>query len=154
MVLRRGRRFLPPDGAEDVLHEVFIRVLERYGEFRHQASPATWLFTITTRLCLNRLRDSRRQGQLLAEHGPTAFAQCLESNSEAAIFLKEIWRFVLQEDAELAMIGTLYHIDGMTTADIGAMLGVSDRTVANRLARLTAIISAHVAAGSAHGGTP
>jgi RNA polymerase sigma factor (sigma-70 family) len=152
MVLRRGRRFLPPDAAEDVLHEVFVRALERLHAFRHEASPATWLFTVTTRLCLNRLRDHRRREALLCEHGPAAHAAtghgARDGHPEARAFLGEVWRHVLETDEELAMIGTLYHVDGMTTADIGAALGVSDRTIAARLQRLTALVRGHVDGGS------
>jgi RNA polymerase sigma factor (sigma-70 family) len=149
MVLRRGRRFLPPDAAEDVLHEVFVRALERLHAFRHEASPATWLFTVTTRLCLNRLRDGRRRDALLCEYGPAAFQAGGDGHPEARAFLSEVWRHVLETDEELAMIGTLYHVDGMTTADIGATLGVSDRTIAARLARLTALVRAHADGGGA-----
>ena len=49
------------------------------------------------------------------------------------MFLDALWRTL---DDELALIGVLYYIDGMTTADIGRTLGVSDRTIANRLGRL------------------
>jgi RNA polymerase sigma factor (sigma-70 family) len=150
MVLRRGRRFLPPEAAEDVLHEVFLRALEHAATFRREASPATWLFTITTRLCLNRLRDARRRGALLLREAPAL--RGVDAGPEAAALLRELWARILDEDEELAMIGALYHVDGLTTADIGALLGVSDRTVASRLARLTALARRHADGDGPRGG--
>ena len=34
------------------------------------------------------------------------------------------------------MIGVLHYVDGLTTAEIGRMIGVTDRTIANRLKAL------------------
>jgi RNA polymerase sigma factor (sigma-70 family) len=153
MVLRRGRRFLPPEAAEDVLHEVFVRVLERFDAFRHEASPATWLFAVTTRLCLNRLRDAKRRGELLERHAPALRGlDGASGGPEQAALLRELWARILDDDEEVAMIGALYHVDGMTTADIGAMLGVSDRTVANRLTRLGELARRHTDGPAPTGG--
>lgn len=135
LVLRRGRRFLGDAEAEEVLHEVFLRALERGHEFRGEASPATWLFRVTTHLCLNRRRDAKRRAELLSRHGPTVWAKSNAGEApEARAFLTTLWRTLPEE---LAMIGILYWVDGLTTAEIGRMLGVSDRTIANRLKALT-----------------
>jgi RNA polymerase sigma-70 factor (ECF subfamily) len=138
LVLRRGRRFLGDAEAEEVLHEVFLKALERGHEFRGESSPSTWLFRVTTHLCLNRRRDQKRRAELLERHGPTVWAEELRQRSgsesaEARTFLNKLWRTLPEE---LAMIGVLYWVDGLTTAEIGRMLGVSDRTVANRLTAL------------------
>jgi RNA polymerase sigma-70 factor (ECF subfamily) len=135
LVLRRGRRFLGDAEAEEVLHEVFLKALERAHEFRGEASPSTWLFRVTTHLCLNRRRDMKRRTELLERFGPTVWAKSHSGEApEARAFLKALWRTLPEE---LAMIGILYWVDGLTTAEIGRMLGVSDRTIANRLTTLT-----------------
>ena len=59
LVFRRARRLLGDEQlARDVCHDVFVQVL------RHQPwdppSPLGWLYTTTTRACLNVLRGSRR----------------------------------------------------------------------------------------------
>lgn len=134
-VMRRTRYFLGPDEAEELVHEVFLRALEQRSRFRGESSPATWLFRIATHLCLNRLRDRKRQAALLVRHGPTVWAQSDPGSSpEARAFLRELWRTL---DEEHAMIGILHYVDGLTTADIGEMLDVSDRTIANRLKAIT-----------------
>ncbi|MFO0746793.1 MAG: sigma-70 family RNA polymerase sigma factor [Myxococcota bacterium] len=136
-VLRRGRRLLPPAEAEELVQDVFLKLLERPSLFRGESSPSTWLYRVTTRLCLDRLRNRSRQTKLIVRHGPTMFAQSDSGGTpEARAFLDTLWRTL---DEELAMIGMLYYIDGLTTADIGKTLGVSDRTIANRLAALTRI---------------
>jgi len=135
VVLRRGRRFLGNTAAaEEIVHEVFIKAIEEDGLFGGDRSPVSWLHRVTTNLCLNRLRDDRRRTNLLAEHGPTVWASRDERSPEARAFLDKLWRTL---DPELAAIGTLYWVDGLTTAEIGRMHSVSDRTIANRLERIT-----------------
>lgn len=136
-VLRRGRRFLPPSEAEELVHDVFLKLLERPFLFRGESSPSTWLYRVATRLCLDRLRNRSRQTKLIVRNAPTMFAQNDPGGTpEARAFLDTLWRTL---DEELAMIGILYYIDGLTTAEIGKTLGVTDRTIANRLAALAKI---------------
>ena len=65
MVLRGIRRFYRGDEAEDVLQEVFMRVLDKLDSFRGDSSPVTWLYQLTTRYGLNRLRNEGRRRELL-----------------------------------------------------------------------------------------
>lgn len=141
-VLRRGRRFLPHDEAEELVHEVFLKLIEEPHRLRGEASPATWMYRVATHLCIDRLRKRSRQTRLTADFATTLAPHDPGETPEARAFLDALWRTL---DDELAMIGVLYYLDGMTTADIGRMLGVSDRTIANRLAKLAS--AARAAAG-------
>ena len=59
-VYRRCQYLLRNDeDAHDALHEVFIKVVERYDTFRGESSPLTWLVRIATNHCLNLLRSRR-----------------------------------------------------------------------------------------------
>jgi RNA polymerase sigma-70 factor (ECF subfamily) len=145
LVLRRARRLVGEADAEEIAHEVFLRALEHGEAFRGESSPTTWLYRVTTRLGLNRLRDAKRRADLLARHGPTVWDPGDGGErSEARAFLGQLWQTL---DEELAMIGLLHYIDGMTTAEIGRLMGVSDRTIANRLRQLSD--AARQAAGEA-----
>jgi RNA polymerase sigma-70 factor (ECF subfamily) len=42
--------------AEDVLQEVFMRVVQRAGDFRHSSKFSTWLYTIARNLCIDTSR--------------------------------------------------------------------------------------------------
>ena len=41
--------------AEEVAQEAFVRAHRALGDFRGDAKLSTWLYAITSRLCLNRL---------------------------------------------------------------------------------------------------
>ncbi|HQP35633.1 MAG TPA: RNA polymerase sigma factor [Polyangiaceae bacterium] len=42
--------------AEDTVQEVFLRVVQNAGEFKHEARFTTWLYTIARHLCIDHLR--------------------------------------------------------------------------------------------------
>lgn len=49
--------------AEDIAQEAFIRVYRSLPGFRGDARFKTWLFTITTNVARNRMRDGQRKGR-------------------------------------------------------------------------------------------
>lgn len=128
-VLRRARAILGnEDMARDLLQEVFVQVVEQKGRFRGEASPMTWIYRITTNLALNRLRDGRRRDQLLRER--QAPPGTMEPVVEARLTLASI---LLEVPEELRAIAIYHHVDRMTHAEIATILGVSRRTIGNRL---------------------
>jgi len=44
------------DRAEDLLQDVFLRVLQRSSEFKGEAKFSTWLYTIARNLCIDTSR--------------------------------------------------------------------------------------------------
>ena len=63
-------RMVGPDAAEDVTQEVFLKVYRALPTFRSEADFKTWLYRITTNVCLDHLRRVRRQqGRVLSLDG-------------------------------------------------------------------------------------
>ena len=61
--------------AEDLLQDVFIRVLEDIRSYRGEARFKSWLFGIATHACLDHLRKRKRwrvEAQLIGEREATA----------------------------------------------------------------------------------
>lgn len=134
LVLRRIRRFYPHEQAVDILQDIFARVIEKSGGFRGEGTERAWLFGLTTRHCLARLRDERRRRTLLDEVGEVPWScPITQPSAEATVFLSELWRHI---DEELLQIGVYYYVDGMSQDAIGELLGVTGRTISNRLKEL------------------
>lgn len=67
LLLRRCMQYVKSrEIAEDLTHTVFVKAMGRIDQFRSDASPYTWLYRIATNLCLNHLRDHRRE--LFVDH--------------------------------------------------------------------------------------
>lgn len=138
LVKRRARSLLGDDlDAQDALQEVFVRVINAMGEFRRQSQPSTWLYRITTNLCLNRLRDGRRRRDHLTRLGEDVARAPLSSglSPESRATLQRVLGALPEELGEIA---TYYYVDEMDQAEIAHILGVSRRTIGYRLDRFRA----------------
>jgi RNA polymerase sigma-70 factor (ECF subfamily) len=138
LVRRRARGILGDDAeAQDALQEVFVRVIRAMGEFRRQSQPSTWLYRITTNLCLNRIRDSRRRRDHLERLGEDERVHSRPAQpQEARVILQ---RLLPGLDDELAEIAVYYYVDEMDQVEISRLLGVSRRTIGYRLERFRAL---------------
>lgn len=134
LVMRRARRFFP-DEVEEVTHEIFLRVLEKAHTYRGEASPTTWLYQITTRHCLNRLRSNRRRATALSLYSDDPWAAPPSTDPDARLFLAQAWATL---DPELALIGIYAFVDDLSHQQIADLIGVSRRTVGNRVDDLKA----------------
>ena len=52
---------LPEHDAEDVFQDVFARVYERLDDLRDEAAVRPWIAQLTRRICIDRLRATRRE---------------------------------------------------------------------------------------------
>jgi RNA polymerase sigma factor (sigma-70 family) len=137
MVLRRARRILGDEqAARDAMQEVFVRVLKAHSEFRGDASPVTWLYRITTNFCLTALRDEARRRQLLEKNIAPPPAGRNDDPSDR-LTVRTLLAGVPEELRDVAV----YHwVDQMSHSEIAEIIGVSRRTVGNRLAELERLV--------------
>jgi RNA polymerase sigma-70 factor (ECF subfamily) len=75
-VLRQLRQ---PTVAEEVTQEVFLRVVQKASEFKHEARFSTWTYAIARNLCIDQLRKAahRRHPSLDQPLGPADDARSL-----------------------------------------------------------------------------
>ena len=129
MVLRRARRILgEEEAARDAMQEVFVKVMRERESFRGESSPVTWLYKVTTNLCLNKIRDASRRRALLAQNAPAEAAAAPAPEDRAALAA-----FLMTLPDELREIAVYYFVDEMNQDEIAEIAGVSRRTVGNRL---------------------
>lgn len=132
-ILRRARRILGnEDDAREVLHDVFVTVIDRPDGFRGESSITTWLYAATTNACLNRLRNQRTRARLLAEESPGADRPTAPSAENAAVLRDLLARVPL----ELARVAVHLYADEMTHEEIARVLGCSRRHVGDLAMRL------------------
>ncbi len=134
-VARRVSQFFPSSEVDEAVQDIFLRVVERIDSFRGRCHPFTWLYRLATNHCLTVLRKRRRRQELMLTLPRIPWQpELAPTDVEAAVFLKQLWRSV---DPELAEVGVYYHVDGLTQDEIGGLLGVSGRTISTRLRQLS-----------------
>lgn len=117
------------DAAQDAMQEVFVRA-HRLGILDKDESPMGWLYRVTTNYCLNQRRNRRRQGELLAMHHDAVQPGSPAPHADDRIAVLQI---IDKVPEELAQIAYHYYFDGMNHDEIAEVVGVSRRTIGNRL---------------------
>ncbi len=134
MVLRRCRRLLrDEEAALDALQDVFARLMEK-----GQASPefpSSFLYTMATRICIDRIRSARARPVKDEEEILEGIAA--SGDLEARLFAGRILdRLFRREEEDTRVIAVLFHVDGLTYEEVAEQVGLSVSAVRKRLERL------------------
>jgi RNA polymerase sigma factor (sigma-70 family) len=129
VVFRRARQLLgDAEAARDATHDVFLRVIRSGKPVPPNPTATAWLYRVTTNLCLNKLRDGNRRASLLAQH---AVAREVQPVAESRVTLAAILDRIPEQAQDIAVY---FFLDELTYDEIASLIGVSRRTVGNRLA--------------------
>jgi len=127
--------------AEEVAQEAFVRAHRALGAFRGDAKLSTWLYAITSRLCLNRLASGERR---LVRQGEDALLRLSDAGPrpDAALERRELETALgraiaeLPEDRRIVMV--LRDLEGLSYEEIAEVLELPLGTVRSRLHRARA----------------
>ncbi len=123
-----------PAEADEAAQDALVAALSKLDTFRGQAKFTTWLYSITLNVCRGRLRKRRAQARLAGvlqalsrlsvPAEPPPEQTTLRQEQDAAL-----WRAInaLDERRREAIILRYYH--ELPLAEIGQVLGVSERTI-------------------------
>ncbi|MBI5509653.1 MAG: sigma-70 family RNA polymerase sigma factor [Deltaproteobacteria bacterium] len=134
-VYRRCQYFLKNDaGAEDAMHDVFVKLVERQHEFRAEASPLTWMIRITTNHCLNLIRGSRAKWRERYEM-TVKVDQALPRPAGATTLERRqlVLSVVGKADARAVAAAVYYFVDEMSQEEAAAAALCSVPTLRKRL---------------------
>lgn len=125
--------------AEEVAQEVFLRVHRSVREFRGEARLSTWLYAITSHLCLNQLKGGYHRRRATAEALETLRAIDPGANPGAALEASEreaaLHRAIAELDEERRIVVVLRDLHGLAYEEIAAALDLPLNTVRSRLHR-------------------
>jgi RNA polymerase sigma-70 factor (ECF subfamily) len=146
MVLRRCRRLLrDEDEALDACQDVFVRVIQHRGRLDARY-PSSLLFRIATNVCLNRLRDSRRDALTADQAVLAEIARAEEPGGGSDARLLLAWLFGRHPESSRT-IAVLHYVDGLTLEEVAEETDMSVSGVRKRLRRLRTSLTELVAEG-------
>jgi RNA polymerase sigma-70 factor (ECF subfamily) len=126
--------------AEDLTQEVFLQAFAHIDELAQVDNPAGWLYRVTTRRCLNRLR-----GQRLRASAPVRWAlhervPVPNTPEELGIHRQRLAALFTQLETlppKQRVCFWMYHVDGKSVVEIGEIIGHSKGYVSKLLDRAT-----------------
>lgn len=123
--------------AEDVAQEVFLRVHRGIDDFRGEAKLSTWLYAITSRLCLNRLASSERRRERAGEAALERLASGDDpaDSAERSELGAALERAIAELPDDRRLVVVLRDVEGLAYEEIAAALDLPLNTVRSRLHR-------------------
>ena len=116
--------------AQDATQETFMRVHRHIDRLPDPKHVLRWIYRIATNYCLNEIRG-RKLRPAPVEQLPESHAPGFPDDPIADREL--VQRLVHHVPEKLRTVAWLYHVDGLEQAEVAEILGISRRTVVNRL---------------------
>lgn len=128
-----------PGEAEDLTQEAFVKSWQGLEYYRYEAAFSTWLYRLTTNLCLDHLRRRKRQAALTAAWDEEAEYRDTALTPEEACLRREAYG---ELDAAMAALSpedrallVLRVVRELSYEEIAADLNIPVGTVKSRLSR-------------------
>lgn len=123
--------------ARDATQESFARVVAHGTLPAHEWDALRYLFRVSTNVCLNLLREHAVQRRANSELSARAAGG---RDSESTVADREFALTLLARCGEAgARVAIMHYLDGLTQIEIAAVLGVTRKTVFNRLRKAARI---------------
>ncbi len=144
-ILRSVRR---TDRADELLQDVFMKVVQRSQDFKGNSKFSTWLYTIARNLCIDHSRKMvfRRHKSLDAptrsdggDEGPTLLDRQASDGpaTDRAVIAESLRGRIADAVEELPEeqkeVFLMRHVQGMAFKEIAAVVGVPENTVKSRM---------------------
>ena len=133
-VLRYVCRLVPDaEDARDLTQEVFLRAYRHKETLRSHGSIASWLFAIAS----NIVRDYHRRRRILSFVPFSSWREAGEAVSEEADGESAdlVGRVMALLPVEMVQCLVLHEVEGMTSVEIAAILGMRPEAVRQRIVR-------------------
>jgi RNA polymerase sigma factor (sigma-70 family) len=127
-----------PSWAEDIAHDVFVKLLENLPQLERPADVRAWLYRVTANIAITKLRRERswvgrlsmawRALQTTSAVSPEVLALRHEKAAEALNMLRRL-------PAQERMVACMKLLDHRTQKEIAEVLGLSEGYVSKLLSR-------------------
>ena len=146
MVYNLGLKLLGnEEGAECILQETFLKVLQALPKFREESQLSTWIYRIATNQALMQLRGQKKKQLILDDNlddihkDYSAFNRSLEADPLGLLINKELRQKMDEAISELPdnykAVFVLKDVKGFALKEIAEMLDISLPAVKSNLHR-------------------
>lgn len=125
---------IPEHAVEDVMHEVFLVVHRRLGDYDGRVAMTTWLYQITRGVVSNHRRSRQREERRLRlvdpRPAPAPDPEAQTRRDQAAAFVRT---FLQQLDTDKREVFELAELEGLPLPEVAQLVGINLNTAYSRL---------------------
>lgn len=117
--------------AEDVLHDVYIKIYDNADSYQDNGKPMAWIFTITKNLSLMRLRSKKHYADIdeIIEIIPS---KSDINNTDTKLLLEAVFKCISDEERNILILHTM---SGYKHREISKLLDIPLSTVLSKYNR-------------------
>jgi RNA polymerase sigma-70 factor (ECF subfamily) len=140
LLLRLRQRTTDSDLADQVAQETFLVVWRDAGRFQGRGEVGAWIWGIAIRRLLDVQRGQAAQGRLAGLLGRRRLPDAASAEEQALVAIehRDVIRALNRLAPELQMVLQATVLDGLSTREAAALLGIPPGTVKTRARRARA----------------
>jgi RNA polymerase sigma factor (sigma-70 family) len=127
--------------AEDLVQEVFLKMMDTIGSYRGDAPFGAWLKRLAVNACIDQLRRQRHGSE---EDSEAAFAHLAADGAEPASVV-DAWSLLARLPPRARAVLVLHEFEGYTHTELAGMFGQSESysksILARALGRLSTLVT-------------
>jgi len=129
--------------AEDLVQEVFLKMMDTIGSYRGDAPFGAWLKRLAVNACIDQLRRQRHAGE--EDDAEALFAHTAAADASTSGFV-DVGSLLARLPSRARAIVVLHELEGYTHAELATLFGQSESysksVLARALKRLNALVTA------------
>jgi RNA polymerase sigma-70 factor (ECF subfamily) len=130
------------DDAQDIVHDGFIKIYLKIGQFRFEGSFEGWMRRIMVNTALEKFR---MQSQIININEYTKEIDAVDTfDFSSEISARELVKFIQELSPRYRMVFNLYAIEGYSHKEISNMMDISEGTSKSNLSRARSILQEKV----------
>lgn len=144
-LLAIGIRYLADkETAEDVLHDVFVKVLSSFGKFKYigKGSIQAWITRVMVNECIEYLRKKRQTDTIPIENMPGDIKE--DANEIDNIPEKVLLQFISELPTGYRTVFNLYVFERKSHREIAEKLGINEKSSSSQFFRARAMLGKKV----------
>lgn len=146
-IYRLCRKYSPePEDARDLAQEVFMRYFQNFENFRHEASPLTWMYKVAINLGIQRWR--REKVRNVVEMDLDSIPSGYQDNEVLLLDRITVKKILGRCPEYLRKIIFMHHFERRTHSEIGRHFGVSRSTIIRHLIQFSVLANKPLAMAS------
>lgn len=120
--------------AEDFLHDLFIKIMEKQGQFESGRKYSTWMYSIAHNMCKNEYRKQAFRSSTQHSFNDNGnIDELITTQLDHTSFHQTLEDLLTKEEEEVRTLFVLRHELDMSVAEISEVINCPEGTVKSRL---------------------